>query len=519
MTGLPERVGVVGAGTMGSGIAQLGVLAGMDVYLNDPVPEALAKGAGLLRANLAKGAERGRWSADDARAAAGRLREAGSLDELSSCGMVIEAAPERLDVKRELFAHLSDICPDDAILATNTSSIPVTQIAGGAARPENVVGLHFFNPAPLMKLVEVIRAVQTGERAVATATAVGEAMGKRVILAADGPGFLVNRCGRPFYSEALRVVQERIATPEQVDRICRLAGGFRMGPFELMDLVGIDVGFEVAKSFMELSFGEPRWKPNPLQARMAASGRHGRKTGRGWYDYSRDPYRDPDPEPLEPGGGDGRVVAIWGESDLTDELRGRAAAAGFEVLEHPEDGSPVLVVDASRNADAEPDRELGEFDAPLVSDCFDDSLTRHYEAYGCGFSLLPPAAGPQLVELTRMPATPDDAAALAEDFFRCCGYHHEWVGDGPGLVLGRILCQLVNEAAFAIGEGVGSAADVDDGLKLGLNHPHGPAEWGAMIGLRQVSCSLERLWEYYREERYRAAPHLHRAAILGSRLG
>ena len=180
------------------------------------------------------------------------------------------------------------VCGDDVVLATNTSSIPVTSLAGAAARPENVVGMHFFNPPPLMPLLEVIRAEQSSDEAVARARELGEAMGKEVIVAADGPGFLVNRCGRPFNGEGLRLLQERVATHEQIDRICRLGGGFRMGPFELMDLVGIDVGFEVAKSFDELSFGEPRWRPNPIQARMVAAGRLGRKTGRGYYEYAED---------------------------------------------------------------------------------------------------------------------------------------------------------------------------------------------------------------------------------------
>ena len=180
------------------------------------------------------------------------------------------------------------------MLATNTSSIPVTALAGAAARPENVVGMHFFNPPPLMELLEVIRAEQTGDRAVDVARATGEAMGKTVILASDGPGFLVNRCGRPFGAEALRLLQERVAGHEEIDRIVRLGGGFRMGPFELMDLVGVDVGYEVAKSFTELSFGEPRWKPSPIQARMVAAGRLGRKAGRGYYEY---------PEGAAPAGG------------------------------------------------------------------------------------------------------------------------------------------------------------------------------------------------------------------------
>ena len=193
------------------------------------------------------------------------------------------------------------------MLATNTSSIPVTSLAGAAARPENVVGMHFFNPPPLMKLLEVIAAEQTGERALDVARAAGEAMGKTVIVAGDGPGFLVNRCGRPFGAEALRLLQERVATHEQIDRICRLGGGFRMGPFELMDLVGIDVGFEVAQSFTELSFGEPRWKPSPIQARMVAAGRLGPQD-RPRLVRLRGARAAPARRPgaAEPGGGDGR---------------------------------------------------------------------------------------------------------------------------------------------------------------------------------------------------------------------
>ena len=214
---------------MGAGIAQLGALAGVETHIHDPVAEALAAGIEKTRANLAKGAERGRWSEEDADAAAGRLHPAAALEDLAGCDFVIEAAPERLELKRELFQELSGICGADAVLATNTSSIPVTFLATAAAEPANVVGMHFFNPAPLMKLVEVIRGLDTSDAAIEAARELGEAMGKRVILAADGPGFLVNRCGRPFYSEALRLLQERVATHEQIDRICRLGGGLPHG--------------------------------------------------------------------------------------------------------------------------------------------------------------------------------------------------------------------------------------------------------------------------------------------------
>jgi 3-hydroxybutyryl-CoA dehydrogenase len=387
MGDLPSHLGVIGAGTMGAGIAQLGALAGIDTVLHDPIPDALEKGAASLHVNLDKGAERGRWTADDAAAAHERLSTAASLDGLAGCELVIEAAPERLDLKRELFSKLSEICEPGTVLATNTSSIPVTQIASAAAEPENVVGLHFFNPAPLMKLVEVIAALQTGERARAIARATGEAMGKRAIDASDSPGFVVNRCGRPFASEGLRLLQEGLATHERIDWIYRVGGGYRMGPFELMDLVGIDVGLAVAKSFMELSFGEPRWRPSPLQARMAASGRLGRKTGSGWYDYSGEgPYR-------------------------------------------PED---------------DPGAQLGDDDSELLL---------------------------------------------------------------------RVQSCIVNEAAFALGEGVGSADDIDAGVKLGLNWPKGSIELGRELGFDRVLAEMDRLYDFYREDRYRAAPLLRRQAL------
>jgi len=458
----PRVLGVVGAGTMGTGIAQLGAAAGMETRLHDPVAEALERGLSSLRRGLEKLEGKGRLHGTAADAAV-QVRAADSLEDLAGCDLVIEAAPERVELKRELFARLSQTCGPGTVLATNTSSIPITALAGAAARPENVVGMHFFNPPPLMKLLEVIAAEQSGEHALALARATGEAMGRRVIVAADGPGFLVNRCARPYSGEALRIVQEGIATPEQVDRICRLGGGFPMGPFELADLVGIDVGLEVAKSFAELSFGEPRWRPSPLQARMVAAGRLGRKAGRGWYGYEEGrPHRPDDPPPRD------RDAAAFA----------RAAA------------------------------EIG-----LVS-CAARSLAEQGRTSAVGFNLLPPLGSPRLVELTRLPSTPDTSCRAAEATAAAHGLEHEWVGDAPGLVLGRIVCCLVNEAAFAIAEGVGAPEDVDAGTTLGLNHPRGPVAWSEAIGVADVLATIDALWHERREERYRPAPLLRRAAAL-----
>ncbi|HLM25910.1 MAG TPA: 3-hydroxyacyl-CoA dehydrogenase NAD-binding domain-containing protein [Thermoleophilaceae bacterium] len=446
------RLGVAGAGTMGSGIAQLGAAAGMKTRLHDPDPGALRRGLEGARDGLTRWIEKERAPAESL----ALLHAETELSGLAGCDLVIEAAPERRQLKRELFERLSAVAPE-AVLATNTSSIPVTALAGAAARPERVVGMHFFNPPPLMGLVEVVAAEQTGDEALALAREAGEAMGKRVIRAADGPGFLVNRCGRPFGGEALRLLTERVATVEQIDRVCRLGGGFRMGPFELMDLVGIDVGLEVARSFTELSFGEPRWRPSPLQQKVVDAGRLGRKSGRGWYRYDDGRHRPEDP------------------------------AAGDE---------PPALAEVREAAEAQGLRWSGQRSPSMRRD---PSLT--------GFYLVP---GGRLVELSGA------RSGGAERLFASMSLEVEWLErDAPGGVLGRIVCQLVNEAAFAIGEGVGSAADVDAGMTLGLNHPRGPVAWGEAIGLEEVLVTLEALWVERREERYRSAPLLRRAVALG----
>jgi 3-hydroxybutyryl-CoA dehydrogenase len=521
MTDAVRTLGVVGAGTMGAGIAQLGCLAGMETFLHDPFAEALERGVETVRSGLRKGAERGRWSADEASEAERRLKPVDDIEELSSISLAIEAVPERADLKRELFARLSQICAAEVVLATNTSSILVSSIASAAKHPERVVGMHFFNPPPLMRLLEVVAATQTDEHALAVARAAGEAMGKQVIVVTDGPGFLVNRCGRPFYSEALRSLQERVATVEQIDRICRLGGGFRMGPFELMDLVGIDVGYEVAQSFDAQSFGEPRWKPNPLQARMAAAGRLGRKTGRGWYSYDQGRHRPDDPDPPPRGAPSGARVAIDGTGPVAAGLRQLAGEAGFETGE-PGDftasAPPDLLVDAAVPARVS-DLGTAAGGPPLAVLCAETSLALRGTPAACGFHLLPPLDSTRLVELTRLASTPAETAEATEGFFRALGLHVEWVGDAPGLVLGRIVCQLVNEAAFAVGEGVGSADDVDTGLTLGLNHPRGPVEWSRAIGLDHALATVDGLWEERHEGRYRAAPLLRRSVALGEALG
>ena len=487
-------IGVLGAGTMGAGIAQLACRSGARTLLFDPIAPALESGQKKVREGLAREVERKRLSAADGDAAAERLEATSELADLAPCELVIEAAPERVELKHELFGSLSEIVSEECVLATNTSSLPVT----------------------------------------------GKAMGKEVIRASDGPGFLVNRCNRPFGLEALRVLSERLADVSTIDRIVRMEGGYRMGPFELMDLVGIDTGFEVSKSFYELSFGEPRWRPSPITARYAAAGMWGRKSGRGYYSYEGEGtharaagtdgpiHRPDDPPPLPPvtpARGEGAIV-IAGESALAQQLREAAKAAGYEVRSpHDPTGGvlPALVVECDRVPEARDGGQrtqsataaLPQGGARLIL-CAQGSLAAlDGSGSAVGFHVLPPLQNALLVELTRSEESSPLAAARAERFFTTLGKHFAWVGDSPGLVLGRLVCQVMNECAFALGEGVGSAADIDTGMVLGLNHPRGPLEWADEIGLDVVLGVLDALCDEYREERYRAAPALRRLVRAG----
>lgn len=280
-----QRAGVVGAGTMGSGIAQVAAVAGFPVRLYDVGPAILDRALKAIAASVQKGVERGKVSPERAAQALKAVEPTTDLDAFADVDFVIEAVPEVIALKKETFARLDKICPAGAVLATNTSSLSVTELGAATGRADRVGGMHFFNPAPIMALVEVIRGQETSEATMATILEAARAFGKTPVVAKDSPAFIVNRVARAFTSEALRLLGEDAASVEEIDRIMKLGGGFRMGPFELMDLVGIDVNFAVHQSVYEAFFYEPRFRPHPIQRMMVQAGRLGRKAGRGFYDY------------------------------------------------------------------------------------------------------------------------------------------------------------------------------------------------------------------------------------------
>ncbi|WP_430110202.1 3-hydroxyacyl-CoA dehydrogenase family protein [Paenibacillus sp. B1-33] len=280
-------VGIIGAGTMGAGIALVCARRGRRVRLQDIKPEVLDAAQAYIGSVLSKDVAKGKISVEEQRSTHELIELVQDMAAVSSCSIVIEAIPEKLELKRSVFVRLTELCGSDALLLSNTSSLSITELAAGLPHPERIIGFHFFNPAPVMPLVEVIRGHKSADACVAAARRFAEELGKVPVLAEDSPGFIVNRVARPYYNEALRIISDRVAKPEQIDRIMNQAGGFKMGPFELQDMIGLDVNLATTESVYTRFNHESRFKPSRIQQRMVQAGSLGRKTGEGFYSYDQ----------------------------------------------------------------------------------------------------------------------------------------------------------------------------------------------------------------------------------------
>jgi 3-hydroxybutyryl-CoA dehydrogenase len=509
---LETRLGIVGAGTMGAGIALVALSAGLPVVLQDASTEAVQRAISYLRQHLEKG---GRGVALDA------LTLATRLDDLAPCGVIIEAAPEDLALKQQIFADLDRLCPPPALLATNTSTLSVTAIASAVGSPERVAGMHFFNPPPLMPLVEVARGARTSDAAIERLLRLVRHLGKTPVVTADTPGFIVNRVARPFYGEALRILGEGTASHDQIDRIIELGAGFRMGPFRLMDLIGLDVNLAATRSMWEQTFGEPRYRPHPIQARMVERGDLGRKTGRGFYTYGATAERGGAEPPSAEREASGLVLVS--EGTWAPGLAETVAAAGYALREAHGEIPMAGIVAAGREEGGRAilerlDRGLAP-DVPILVQLGDQTLA---EAAGglsgrgrvFGFDGLFAAHG-RAASLVASAGADDAARDRVGRLMASLGLRGEWIGDGAGLVLPRVMAMLANEAAFALGESTADEATIDLAMKLGANYPVGPLEWLRRAGPAKVLRVLEHLRTVFAEERYRVAPLLRRWAQEG----
>ncbi|MCB1995671.1 MAG: 3-hydroxyacyl-CoA dehydrogenase [Burkholderiaceae bacterium] len=487
------RVLVVGAGIMGAGIAQVAALAGHRVALFDLRDGAAAAARDKLAQTLDGLAVKGKLAPDAVQAAMARITAIGALDEARDCGLVVEAIVENLDAKRALFQQLEALLGEGAILATNTSSISVTAIANGLQRPERLVGMHFFNPVPLMKLVEVVSGLRTDAAVADAIFALSKAWGKVPVHAKSTPGFIVNRIARPYYAETLALLQEQAAPPEVLDA-CLRAAGFRMGPCELMDLIGHDTNFAVTNSVYAANFYDKRYVPSGVQREMVDGGLLGRKSGRGFYAY-------PAGAPALPAAASAALAA---DAQVVVHGVGGVADAFAAALSQP----------FTRAADSDwtglevNDAQLRLTDGATAGDLAAATGVRDLAV----FDRLPGTAWQGSLAVAVADAASDAWRAQAPAWLALLGVQPQAVADTPGLVVARTLAMLVNEAADAVHQGVCSPEGADAAMKLGVNYPAGPFEWLSGWDAAGVLGILAALDDTYRGERYRASPWLLRRA-------
>jgi 3-hydroxybutyryl-CoA dehydrogenase len=491
-------VAVIGTGTMGRGIVQVSAAGGMHVIAYDEKTGGAEAAKDFCARMLERNAEKGQMSPEEAKAATARIHVASSLAECAKADVVIEAVFERLDIKQDLFEKLDAVCGPNVILASNTSSLPVTAIAARTRHPERCAGMHFFNPVPLMRLVEVIPGLKTAPWVSEALMAVGRRMTREPVLCVDSPGFLVNHIGRGLGPETQRILQEGIASIDEIDRILTGAPGFRMGPFTLGDMVGIDVGNAAMASMYEQFFHEPAYAPSPLMALRAAGGMYGQKSGSGWYTYKDGKKVEPQRKPVPAI----RPQSVWvrpsdHNQDLQEPFLAYLKAQGFS-LETGSTPSPRALIVLT---------PIGYDVTTAVAELKLDG------ARTVAVDVLFGLKGPRTVMVS--PATAPEYRDMALSMMGADGQPAIAINDSPGFVAQRAVAAIINVGCNVAQRGVGVPADIDKGAKLGLGYPFGPIEWGDLLGPKRVLFILERLQAFYKEPRYRPSPWLKRRVMLG----
>ncbi|KOU32789.1 3-hydroxyacyl-CoA dehydrogenase [Streptomyces sp. WM6372] len=456
-----RTVAVVGAGTMGQGIAQVALLAGHRVLIYDINGTLAAGGVGIVQDRVDRMAAKGRLDRTEAEDAIGRIEAASALADLAGAALVIEAVVEDVAVKRALFEALEEVVSPDALLATNTSSLSVTELAAGLAHPGRFLGLHFFNPAPLLPLVEVVSGFATDPAAAERAYATVLGWGKTPVRCADTPGFIVNRIARPFYAEAFAVYEEQGADPATIDAVLRESGGFKMGPFQLTDLIGQDVNEAVTRSVWESFFRSPKFTPSLAQRRLVQSGRLGRKSGHGWFPYGPDaevpaPHTAASEEAPE-------KVTVVGDLGPAAGLVELLEEAGIAVTS-TEHGGPYIQLP-------------GEGQLVLA-----DGKTSIEFADVVYFDLALDYRGATRIALSAGEDTSERTLAEAVGLFQKLGKKVSVIGDVPGMIVARTVAMLIDLTADAVARGAATAEDIDTAMRLGVNYPLGPSEWHDRLG-------------------------------------
>lgn len=487
-----EKVAVIGAGTMGAGIAQVAANAGHQVILIDIAEGAAQKGLDGIRAGLDKLVERGKKTKQEVDELLLKITPAQSLNDVKGSGLVVEAIVENLDAKQSVIAEIEKIADHNTVIASNTSSISISALAAKAQRPQNVVGMHFFNPAVILKLVEVVSGLQTSAETAQTMFETASAWGKSPVHTKSTPGFIVNRVARPFYAEALRSVNEQLTSVEIIDTLMRSCGGFKMGPLELTDLIGQDVNCAVTESVYNAFYQDTRFMPSTLQADMVSAGLLGRKSGQGFYTYPQENKNAANDDVLSVD----KIVKlkVVGSLDSFTGLQSclKEHAYKFNIEPHKDTrivaGDAIIKISDGRTA-TQRSAEEGIENLVLVDYAKDYQSTAD-------------------IALCFGVKTSTRAQQDARQFFQSLGKRVHVVKDVPGMQVLRTVCMLINEAYDTINQGVCSAEAVDIAMQSGVAYPLGPIAWGESIGLKKVANVLRNIQASYGEERYRVSPLL-----------
>ncbi|WP_370965002.1 3-hydroxyacyl-CoA dehydrogenase PaaH [Enterobacter wuhouensis] len=466
-----NTVAVIGSGTMGAGIAEVAASHGHQVLIHDISADAVSRAIDGIRQRLASRVSRGKLSAEASAQILARLVPVTDIDALAAADLVIEAASERLEVKKALFARLAEICPPQTLLTSNTSSISVTAIAADIRHPERVAGLHFFNPAPVMKLVEVVSGLATSSEVANVLCELAMNWGKQPVRCQSTPGFIVNRVARPFYSEAWRALEEQVAAPEIIDAALREGGGFPMGPLELTDMIGQDVNFAVTCSVFNAFWQERRFLPSLVQQELVLAGRLGKKSGKGVYDWLGE-----------------KTTARWVDA-VNDSF------------------SPIGV---HKRGDG-----VTQIDEVLLIETLGETAQSLAVKHNCPVVVIDRLERDVAV-IAAASGNPHAATQKAVRHLQQQGYRVLHIADYPGLLIWRTVAMIANEALDALQKGVASEKDIDTAMRLGVNYPSGPIAWGERLGWQRLLTLLENLQRHYGEERYRPCSLLRQRALLES---
>jgi 3-hydroxybutyryl-CoA dehydrogenase len=489
-------LGIVGTGAMGTGIAQIAAAAGVEVRLYDARDGAADKARAGVIGTFEMLASKGKMSAEAAKAAGAKLKPIASLDALKGAHVVVEAIIEEIGAKQALFAQLEALVGDACLLATNTSSLSVTAIAAKCKIPGRVGGFHFFNPVPLMKVVEVIDGVLTEAWVGDALTALATRLGHFPARTKDTPGFIVNHAGRGFGTEALRLVQEGVAEFAEIDRIMREVAGFRMGPFELLDLTALDVSHPVMESIYDQYYQEPRFRPSPITRQRLAAGLLGRKVGRGFYAYKDGKLVAPAAQAVPKAA----IPPVW-ISPVAEDWRTALSAlvpklgAPLDTHERPQAGSLCLVT-------------------PLGEDATTSGLSQGLDAR-CVVAIDMMFGLDKRRTLMTTPVTDPAMRDGAHALFAADGVPVSVIHDSAGFVAPRIVAQIVNIGCEIAQQRVATPGDLDTAVKLGLGYPLGPLAFGDMLGPQRILLILKALQELTGDPRYRPSVWLTRRALLG----